>query len=264
MPVIGKVKASKLNDDHFQTILDKAFAAGKSKKTLSNINNTAKNFARFCRRKGATSYIPDDVKIPKGARLKGKKCLQPQDLITLFKSDSTTFRGEIIADPYIHAYRFLVLVGIRPGELYGLKRSDRSGNRLRILRSINEVGEITEGKNENAIRGFVLTPSAAEEWDAQVKLNPWGEYLFYEGHPKGLLRYWKRYCEHNDIAYVSLYELRHTFISIVKSLPEGWLKSIVGHTKDMDTFGVYGHWVVGEDQKIADRIEDIFKDILCS
>ena len=42
------------------------------------------------------------------------------------------------------------------------------------------------------------------------------------------------------------------------------MKSIVGHTKDMDTFGVYGHRIVGEDQKIADRIEDIFKDILCS
>ena len=81
----------------------------------------------------------------------------------LFVDYQMCIRDRIIADPYIHAYRFLVLVGIRPGELYGLKRSDRSGNRLRILRSINEVGEITEGKNENAIRGFVLTPSAAEE-----------------------------------------------------------------------------------------------------
>ena len=33
------------------------------------------------------------------------------------------------------------------------------------------------------------------------------------------------------------------------------MKSIVGHTKDMDTFGVYGHRIIGEDPKIADSTE---------
>lgn len=58
--------------------------------------------------------------------------------------------------------------------------------------------------------------------------------------------------------------MRHTFISIVKNLPEGSVKGIVGHSKNMDTFGIYGHKFHGDDQKTANLIEDIFANILNS
>ncbi len=262
LPVIGNKKIIKVNDDDLQTILDNAYVAGLSKKTISNIRATAFSFIRFARRKKVTTYYPDEVKIRKDARVGERKILQPEDLVTLFTSDETVFKGKVVTDPYIHLYRFAVLTGLRPGEIYGLKRADRKGTKLYIRRSINEKGDVTEGKNANAIRMFQLTPSAIAEWDAQKKLTPFNEQAFYDGHPKGLLRYWQRYCAHNNIPYVTLYEIRHTFVSIVKELPESWLKPLIGHSKAMDSYGTYGHEVKGEREATANKIEQIFKDIL--
>lgn len=59
-------------------------------------------------------------------------------------------------------------------------------------------------------------------------------------------------------------QLRHTFVSIASALPEGQLKQIVGHSKNMDTFGVYGHAVNGQAEKIASAIDETFKDVLKS
>ena len=174
------------------------------------------------------------------------------------------FKGKVITDPFIHSYRFMVLTGCRPGEVYGLERSDRKCNMVYIKRSINERGEVTDGKNENALRSFELTKSSIAEWDAQKKITPFSKKAFYDGHPKAMLRYWKRYCDYNEIPYVTLYELRHTFVSIIKELPEGWLKKLVGHSKNMDSYGTYGHEVKGEQSHIANRVEGIFQDILLS
>jgi hypothetical protein len=51
---------------------------------------------------------------------------------------------------------------------------------------------------------------------------------------------------------------------MVKTLPEGYLKELVGHSKDMDTYGVYSH-VIGNDKIItATLIQDILAGIIDS
>ena len=52
------------------------------------------------------------------------------------------------------------------------------------------------------------------------------------------------------VSQASPYELRHTFVSIAKALPEGLLKTIVGNSEDMDTLGTYVHEVIGEVEKL--------------
>ena len=39
---------------------------------------------------------------------------------------------------------------------------------------------------------------------------------------------WMAYVAANDLTPCSLYELRHTFVSIAQSLPEGQLRQLVG------------------------------------
>ena len=56
--------------------------------------------------------------------------------------------------------------------------------------------------------------------------------------------------------------MRHTFVSVVKSLPEGYLKQLVGHSKGMDTYGVYSHELLGDSKKTAELVEGIFGKIL--
>lgn len=45
-------------------------------------------------------------------------------------------------------------------------------------------------------------------------------------------------------------------------MPENPLKRTVGHTKNMDTFGVYGHEVDGEAEKAAQIIDGVFNNLI--
>lgn len=58
------------------------------------------------------------------------------------------------------------------------------------------------------------------------------------------------------------YELRHTFVSLAKTLPEGEVKPLVGHSRQMDTFGVYAHLVQGEDVRTAAALNSVLEMVL--
>ena len=162
---------------------------------------------------------------------------------------------------FIYAYRFQVLTGLRPGELRGLKKGDIVGDIVYVFRSINSYGEITDGKNKNAKRKFALTKMAKEVLADQKALNIDSEYIFGDISLNTYGKRFAKYCAHNNIPHTTLYELRHTFVSIAKKLSEGQIKSIVGHSKNMDTFGTYGHEIKGELQETANDLGKIFSDV---
>lgn len=105
----------------------------------------------------------EDLTVPKGARLKGRKILQPDSLRVLLSTDTRVVRGKVEQDENVHAYRIAVMTGLRPGELLGLRVGDLDGDRVHIGRAINRQNEETSGKNENAIRTVVLHPLAVAE-----------------------------------------------------------------------------------------------------
>ena len=77
--------------------------------------------------------------------------------------------------------------------------------------------------------------------------------------------YWrrlKRYCAAHDLPLVSPYEMLHTFVSVIQSMPEGDIKALVGHSRSMDTLDVYAHAVNGQGDRIALNVQTIFADIL--
>ena len=77
-----------------------------------------------------------------------------------------------------------------------------------------------------------------------------------------LSKRWRVYCEHNSILYVSLYELRHTFLLAVKWLFLGELRPLIGHSTSMDTLGWYAHQMDGESEMVARKVGYIFEEIL--
>ena len=257
-PRFGKQWLDEIGDGDIQAVLEFAAAAKKSRKTVKNIKQAMFAMIKYHRRAGATAYRPDEVTIPSNTRYKGKKILQPEDVIKVFTLDETVLRGKRVKDKYIHAYRLQILTGIRPGEMIGLD-IQRSLADL----SINIYGEETDGKNQNAIRDVVLSPMAKYEIVAQLlQVNKKAGSLFEINAEITYRKNFKRYCESNDIPYVTPYEMRHTFISIAQKLPEGELKALVGHSQVMDTFGVYGHEVNGYKEDTAARLEDIFHVLL--
>ena len=261
-PNIGTKKIEKLTEQHLQDIINLAFSQGRSKKTLSNIRASLMGFIKYCRRRKLTILFPEGLAIPHGARLVGKEIMQPQDIIKLFTIETTIKAGKRVVDDYINAYRLQILTGMRPGELIGLQWDDIIEDSIFIKRAINFNGEITKGKNENAIRRIVLGKRALDVIASQREISGNQTHVFTIDSQRNYEKSLKRYCESNGIPHLTPYELRHTFVSVTKALPEGQIRPIVGHSKNMDTYGIYGHPVEGEAEQTASNINDIFEKII--
>lgn len=270
-PIIGHKKIGAITDNDIQRIIDTAFQKGLSRKSLKNIRGACTAFIKFCRREKCTAFRPEDIKIPAGAKKSSKDILHPVSLRVLFSSQKTTWRKVEVDDWFIHAYRLAVLIGLRPGELLGLQWRDISGNRLTIRRSYNDEGQITQGKNDNAERTIILPEIALAELAAQKKqliaarISLYWVFPFWDAEIVSQDTYrsfWKRYREHNDLPHVSPYEMRHTFVSICDEMPEGLKKMVVGHSKNMDTEGIYGHRKVGDLERAAGYADAAFRRVL--
>ena len=268
---LGTVRMEDLTEQHLQTVINKAYGSGKAKKTLLNIRACEQNFLKFCRKSKATTLICEDLRIPKGAQSCEKVILQPDDIRRLFCENTVTMRGKTDTELYIYAFRFAVLTGMRPGEIVGLQRKDIKDGIVHIKRSVNIYGETTSGKNDNARRTFELSPIAADTLKKQYEFMALkgivSPYVFpsLNGEctkQRTYERHLKRFCEQHSITVATPYELRHTFVSIAKSMDIGMLKSIVGHSETMDTLGVYGHAVQGDMHRAANEINALFGDIL--
>lgn len=262
-PRIGRKRLESLTDRDLQDVLDAAQAAGKSKKTIKNIRADMMGMMKFARKAKYTAYIPEDVEVPAGARYKGKNILQPNELAILMCSDMTTWRFKPTHDQWIHFYRLAVLTGMRPGELLGLRWSDVDLKRkeVHLHGSQTIYKKRTLGKNENALRTVPLSSLAVQEFEAQRTLTGNREQIFPDHDTQFFRRHWNTYCDYNGIQRCTLYELRHTFVSLAQSLPEGQLKAMVGHSKSMDTYGIYAHHVDGQEGQISAALDKLFSNV---
>lgn len=270
-PLIGARKVNALTEQNLQDVVLKAHAKALSKKTLGDIRTCLMSFMKYARKNKVTTLMPEDITIPKNAPESEKSILQPEDIKKLFTFSETTFRNKVLPDWFINAYRFSTVLGLRPGEMIGLKWTDVVDGTMYIRRSINQYNEVTRGKNKNAKRIIKLPNIAIEILNAQTKMLKKAalvsEYVFPKADGSfisqdSFYEFWKRYRLHNGISDTSPYELRHTFVSMNKEMPAEIIKMIVGHSKDMDTFGTYGHEVDGDLEKAARLIDATFEKIL--
>lgn len=271
LPKLGNRRLSTITQHNMQSCIDDAACAGKSKRLCVNIRASITSFCHFARTCRWEIEQPFDLSIPRNAPTKNRAILQPSDLQLLFSCDTVTRYGKESQAFFIHAWRFIVILGLRRGELCGLMRSDLENNILHINRSFNNLGEETPGKNENA-RRYIALPTIAQkilrdQQEMQKQrgiISPWifpdesGERL----DSNHLYKAWAAYRKCHGIE-VSLHELRHTFVSVVKSdMPIALLKSMVGHSTSMDTFGVYGHELEGDLQQTANIVDNVFSRLI--
>lgn len=273
LPVCGDIRIDELTEGDLQKAINMSFkkrclkkerqrrSSDKplSRKTIMTIRSTEISFLKWCRRNRYSTMFPG-LSIPKNARMGKKKILQPTALKVLFDVDTRLYYGKLVFDEYIYAYRFAVATGVRPGELVGLWYGDVKGNTVNLRRSINRLDEETTGKNENAIRSFDMGEEAHEAYEAQVALLKASDIplnyttpLFQIPNQRALFKRWKKYQRDNGIEpQVTLYEMRHTFVSIESGvLTDSQLKMLVGHSKNMDTAGVYRHELDGQREDLA-------------
>lgn len=272
-PKIGLKKIGKLTNADLQDVIDSAYSKGKlSEKSLKNIRACLMSFMNYCLDSRATNLRLKTLKIPSGATRSNKQILAPNDLQKLFSSSVTTWNDKPCEDFYIHAYRFAAITGVRPGELIGLTRDNIKGDTVKITKSINDLNEVTQGKNKNAVRAFKigeLAQSVLKDQEAMLKkFGGISKHVFPNKHMEHIdqedfRRSWKRYCVANKFENViSPYELRHTFVSVNDEMPEALKKPYVGHSPSMDTEGIYGHEKKGDLERAAAYVDETFKKII--
>lgn len=276
LPAVGKKKLSSMTQSAWQSIINEATPTQRykkdgtamrgpdqlSKKTLANLRDAIMAFCRFCFSDRLIDNIPTRLYVPKDAETKAVEVLSTKQIKAVF---------DLVATPggywYANAWKIMLLFGYRPGEVYGLQRSDVDHTVLTIRRSVSAFGSVTPGKNKNARRRTYLSPIFCRILNEQQmmlnKARVESEWLFptREGAqpvPKTSYEEFKHFAE--EIGFSgSPYSLRHTFISYMKDkLPEVMLKAAVGHSKMMNTFETYGHEIEGDLKKTADIVDGEF------
>ncbi len=272
-PVIGNIKICDVTEQKLQSVINNAYKEGRlAFKTLSNIRSALFSFIKYCRRSGYTKLKPDDLEIPQGAVKGTRVILQPNDIKLLFSRDTELYKRQEIKAWFIHAFRFAVVTGLRPGEIIAAKKTCcTKDGRFVIRESLNDSQEFTHGKNDNARRTFMLSKRAQKILSDQEELlkqeGVISPFLFPEQNgqhtnQQNLRRAWSRFKKHNGIVAATPYEMRHTFVSVNKDMPEGLKKMVIGHSKDMDTEGTYGHEMQGDMERAAEYIDAAFDRLL--
>lgn len=268
LPTLGTKRLDRIKLSDIQEIITSAAEKGRSFRTCRNIRDKLTGFFTYATNNAwAHSMDPRKVKIPSSAPHGERTVVQPDLLRVLFTEDKIKKGFGTVQCHYIHAFRLLVCLGLRSGELCGLKVADYDGITLHINRAINRLGVTTSGKTSNAKRSIIVPSRAkqilADQMEMLSKAGIRSNYLFPDSegnptNPNNLYRRWHSYATQHDIT-CSLHELRHTFISMtIKDLPEALLKSIVGHSEAMPTDDVYGHEIDGDKQRAADIIDAVF------
>ena len=268
LPAIGGKRLERIRLADLQDIINDAADKGRAKRTCKNIKDKLAGFFVWASDNSYAHAIDcGKIKIPVGTKEAERTVIQPDQLRTLFTSTTITRSMLTVPCHYIYGFQLIVCLGLRSGELCGLKVSDYDGTTLTVNRSINRVREVTPGKTVNARRAIVLPRRAKQILAAQKAMliqtgihSPW---LFPDTdggctNPNNLYRRWNAYATQHGITS-SLHELRHTFISMTnKDLPSAMLKQVVGHSDAMPTDDVYGHEIDGDKQRAADIIDSVF------
>lgn len=266
-PHLGTKRLSRMRLSDIQQVVSHAGELGKAKRTCKNIKDKFASFVRFAKdQQWNISIDPNKIKLPTQSKAAKRTIIQPAQLRVLFTEDTIKRKSQTFPAYYINAWRLMVTIGCRSGELCGLRKDDLHDGCISIRRSINKRKSITPGKTVNAQRTIFLPQHALKILeDQQAMLQSLGiksAYLFPQENgdpsfPTHIWNHWRTYSSQHEIE-CSIHELRHTFVSMMTTnLPASMLKSIVGHSENFDTDGVYSHELDGDKQRAADIIDRV-------
>lgn len=223
--VKGKVEDEKLTRKCFtniKTVVNGVFTYAKSEKkikcvsvrdTLQNIKFTDRHFKHYIKKDSDEVYTDEEI---------NKLVNHILGSYANIKYRKTRELGIL----------FLVLTGIRIGELLTLKTNDEENGRLYIQRTLTK-GKVNGKtlwfekdypKTVDSMAAIELNDSAIEVWNwirkTNMKNNITSEYVFYEEEFGRLKichfeRTLRRLCKEVGIQYKSLHKLRKTYSSIL-------------------------------------------------
>ena len=184
------------------------------------------------------------VKSPKNIVSRENKPFSKEEIFKILKASPSKIRA-------FFAIGFFT--GMRTGEITALKWSDvdLENRSIKVSRTRNRGIETTP-KTKSSIREIDIIDVLFSYLIEHQKFKTSNEYLFlsklnkpYHTASKISYTYWEKILEGLNIQYRNLYQMRHTFASMMISSGEDilWVSNMLGHKNSNITLSVYAKYM---------------------
>ena len=258
-PAIGAIPLTKLTTLDLQKLYQKLLTEGRverkesekqskglSPKTLRNINQVISSAMQIVIQQHLISHDPTDgCALPKTER---------REMQTLSADQHTAFLLEAKHAGVFEMYYIELAIGLRRGELLGLKREniDFTTQTLRVRRQVGRInGEVREAplKTKNAYRTISLGTDAVGILKQQREKHPSSSYVFPGPTggpiaPDSVLHMLHRVLDRAGLPELRFHDLRHTFATL-------------GHFSAGFTLDTYAHVTTAAQKKAAETMGEM-------
>jgi integrase len=261
-PGLGSCRLRQLSVDRVQRFLNAQLAAEQS---LRNVHMMRQVLSAALTRATREELVSRNV-----ARLAELPSWQPAEVQAWSADEALAFLRAARTDPLYPAFIFLLVYGMRRGEVLGLRWTDidRDAAMIRVRQQLQRVdGRLQAGpvKTRAGNRDLPIVPLARQalvarqqkqEADREAFGRAWqdGGLVFTTRsglpvEPRNLVRSFRRICEDHEIRVITVHQLRHTTASLLKKLrvPPRDAQMILGHAQFTTTMQIYTH--VDEDAR---------------
>ena len=186
------------------------------------------------------------------SKIKAPKNLAKNEYLPFTKSE--IFRILDISPLKIRAFFAIgFFTGMRTGEITALKWSDIDlKNRLIYVRRTRNKGIETTPKTKSSIRDVEILDVLVPYLTEHLKFKYKSEYLFitqfgeaYSSASKISFAYWSKVLKSLNITYRNLYQMRHSFASMMIANGEDilWVSNMLGHKNSNITLSTYAKYM---------------------
>lgn len=270
-PVIGNRKMASIKSHDVQSVIAEMNKKGLASKTMKHTKTVMSvAFTKAFKEKIIPENPVVDIEIPVKQK-KPQKTLSTDELAKLFKAMANS--------RWIWSVKFMLVTGLRRGELLALKWTDIDWENKRITVDESNSNTGLGDTKSSKVHYVPLSDKAIEYLNGQKKMlqNESNPILFNDKlketalifpnesgmmlRPGSYYTMIARYAAKAGIK-ASPHCLRHTFVYMTRetlSLKE--LQAILGHDESTTTLDIYGDIINDSTAKTASRIDEIFSKI---
>lgn len=265
LPIIGDMSIGEVDQDDIQAIIDRMAAKRNyDRDTMKSVLKAARSFFEWQRKtcRAIRENPCQDIVIKDIRTTRSRRAGEPEEIERIFY--------EMEFSHAIHAIMFCLHSGMRPEEVCGMPEDHDYAKGYVMERVVTQFGEVREeGKSAKATRSVPIGEYALidiklqREMKRRKGLN--SAWLFCNAYgrrmtPKMMSDVFRKFADQAG-SDLTLYELRHTMISIMPdSVSEKALKDGVGHSESMRTQEVYGHALKSDRKKLPKQVDTAFDE----
>lgn len=255
LPNIGETLVEVVTPRDIQSVIATMHEAGLSSKTMAHARTTLHALFAWLELNRITSNPVRKIRIPQTDNRKRRSLSQHEVAVMLHALEQSR---------WIHSVRFLLLTGLRRGELLALRWTDIRDGWIHIHATRDKDGTEGPPKSKAGIRRIPLGKSLQGILEAQRAMLALemvlSEYVFpsHTGQPVMPGTYYtsiRRIAAKHGV-HVSVHELRHTFVTLAgRGVDIQALQQMLGHATATQTLDLYQHLTAEVLEQAANAVD---------